>query len=93
MEIRRLPYGQAVIEISKSEFAGWDERTYIRKLRGENAVFVTSDKEFVEEIATRRLETCTVVLLPANDLDEALVEVRILFGRMMSTGTAFRPPG
>lgn len=54
--------GLRVIETSKSrKFWHIDEREYLRDIKKENAIFITQDSEFIEDIATDRTAHSGVV--------------------------------
>jgi hypothetical protein len=75
-----------VIRIQESPYRGRDEREFIGELRSRSAIFVTSDIEFVEEVARNGIRHGGIWLInPALERDERLMLAAINAGLFSGT--------
>ena len=70
------------IEVSQSaHFRGRDEHDFLPELSRENAIFVTSDEEFIDDVLNDEIPHTGIVFIPSQmDLDEKVLFAVIVGG-------------
>jgi hypothetical protein len=81
-----------VVEIAKtSRFKGREEREYLAELYRENAVFVTSDGDFVNDAVERDLRHAGIVYVPSKMTHDEKVYFAEVVGGFIRGGSVSSP--
>jgi len=74
-----------------TRFKGRDERAYIAELYRQNAIFVTSDSAYVEELAGARTRHAGLLYIPQRFLDEEKLLLASMAANFIA-GACFQSP-